>query len=405
VKPPFVRRVALRNYKSIASCNVELLPLTFLVGANGSGKSNFLDALRFVADALRTTLDHAIRDRGGVNQVRRRSAGHPTNFEIAIDFTLPSGDAGHYSFRVAAQPRGAYEVQAEECWVKTLAVPSKESRFSVRDGQVTGLTSPAPLVARDRLYLVSASGLPEFKPVFESLSHMGFYNLNPDQIRDLQQPDAGELLARDGSNLCSVLDRLATDDPGTKQRIETYLGAVVPGLQGVDVKNVGPKESLEFRQRVAGSPSPWRFPTANMSDGTLRALGILVALFQRGGSADTRVPFVGIEEPEVALHPAAAGVLLDALRDASQETQVIVTSHSPDLLDDDEIESSSILAVISEDGVTKIGPLDEAVRSALADHLYTAGELLRLNQLSPDPVGPTKFQSVQPALPNGIGGS
>jgi len=76
----FITRVVLKNYKSIAACNVELGPLMFLVGPNGSGKSNFLDALRFVADALRYSLEHALRDRGGISEVRRRSSGHPNNF-------------------------------------------------------------------------------------------------------------------------------------------------------------------------------------------------------------------------------------------------------------------------------------------------------------------------------------
>jgi recombinational DNA repair ATPase RecF len=69
---PLLTGVALKNYKSIAACAVELGGLTFLVGPNGAGKSNFLDALRFVADSLRTSLEHALRDRGGINEVRRR---------------------------------------------------------------------------------------------------------------------------------------------------------------------------------------------------------------------------------------------------------------------------------------------------------------------------------------------
>jgi predicted ATPase len=68
-----IRRVVIRNYKSIAACDVELGPLTFLVGPNGSGKSNFLDALRFVSDALRDTLEHALRIRGGIREVLRQS--------------------------------------------------------------------------------------------------------------------------------------------------------------------------------------------------------------------------------------------------------------------------------------------------------------------------------------------
>lgn len=69
---PFLRRVALKNYKSISACDVRLRALTFLVGRNGAGKSNFLDAPRFVADSPRTSLDHALRDRGGVAAVHPR---------------------------------------------------------------------------------------------------------------------------------------------------------------------------------------------------------------------------------------------------------------------------------------------------------------------------------------------
>ena len=86
----FITRVVLKNYKSIAICDVRLGPLTFLVGRNGAGKSNFLDALRFVADALNVSLDHAIRNRGGINDVRHRSPSPPNHFSIGLGFTLPN---------------------------------------------------------------------------------------------------------------------------------------------------------------------------------------------------------------------------------------------------------------------------------------------------------------------------
>lgn len=90
-----MRRVTIRNYKSIAACQVQLGPLMFLVGPNGSGKSNFLDALRFAADALRSSLDHALRERGTIKEVRRRSGGHPNHFALRFDFVLPSGRNGY----------------------------------------------------------------------------------------------------------------------------------------------------------------------------------------------------------------------------------------------------------------------------------------------------------------------
>ncbi len=85
-----ITRVVLKNYKSIAKCDVRLRPLMFLVGPNGSGKSNFLDALRFVSDALNTSLDHALHDRGGIQEVRRRSGGHPNHLGVTTALPLSS---------------------------------------------------------------------------------------------------------------------------------------------------------------------------------------------------------------------------------------------------------------------------------------------------------------------------
>src|SRR5579862_9075980 len=383
--PTFLTRVVLKNYKSIAACDVQFGPLTFLVGPNGAGKSNFLDALRFVTDSLRTSLEHALRDRGGINDVRRRSGGHPNHFGLRLFFSLPSGEVGHYAFRLGARPQGGFEVQNEECKIHSAGALGPSHYFRIKSGNVEESSQAGPTASIDRLYLVSASGLPAFRPIYEALSRMGFYSLNPERIRDLQSPDAGQLLARDGSNITSVLAQLKKLNPSRKQRIEEYLSKVVPGVHGVDVKVVGPKETLEFRQQVAGSKDPWRFLAANMSDGTVRALGILVALFQTGNGTGAHVPLVGIEEPEIALHPAAAGLLLDGLREASRSTQVIVTSHSPELLDDAEIDADSLLSVYAESGSTHIAALDQAGRAAVMKRLYTPGELLRLNQMRPDP--------------------
>ena len=389
--PRMVTRVALRNYKSIAACDVRPEALSFLVGPNGCGKSNFLDALRFVAEALRLSLDHALRDRGGIQEVRRRSGGHPNNFGIRLEVRLPRAE-GWYAFRVAAKPGGRYSVQQEECFI---AGEDGRGSYKVENGKVIASTMPnPPACASDRLYLVNVSGLDVFRPLYDALSGMGFYNLNPEAIRDLQAPDPGELLKRDGSNLASVLSAL---DSHRKRAVERYLAAITPGVTGVAPLTMGTKLTLDFRQEVRGAKHPWRFLASNMSDGTLRALGVLVALFQGNGETPARRHLVGIEEPESALHPAATGVLIDSLTEASQLTQVIVTSHSADLLDNDAIPDSSILAVLSEHAETRIGPLDEAGRSALRDHLFTAGELLRIDQLRPAPSAhqPDLFESAR----------
>lgn len=384
INPVFLKRVVLNNYKSIKECSVCLGPLTFLVGQNGAGKSNFLDALRLVSESLNTSLEHALRERGGINEVRRRSSGHPTHFGIRLDWRLQDGTQGFYAFRVGAQKRGGFEIQREECRVYDHGLLEKEF-YRVEDGALKDKSvKVAPPTSTDRLYLVAASGLTMFRPLYDALSRMGFYNLNPDEIRELQPPDTGEVLKRDGSNLASVLGMLAKENREGFDRLVAFLSKVVPGIQGIGVKHVGRKETIEFRQLVGNSKDAWRFTAENMSDGTLRALGVLMALFQSSNGREKRVPFVGIEEPEVAVHPGAAGVLRDGLVTASKTTQIAVTSHSPDLLDDKEVPDESILAVVNRNGETEIAPLDEAGRTAIKDRLYTAGELLRLNQIQPD---------------------
>lgn len=105
---------------------------------------------------------------------------------------------------------------------------------------------------------------------------------------------------------------------------------MVPGITGVDRRPIGPRETLEFRQEIRSAQHPWRFFVSNMSDGTL---GALVALFQSFGTDGADRRLVGIEEPEIALHPAAVGMLIDSLHDAAEHAQILATSHSPDLLD------------------------------------------------------------------------
>ncbi|MGK2883658.1 MAG: AAA family ATPase [Rhodococcus sp. (in: high G+C Gram-positive bacteria)] len=383
-KRPFVTRVRLSNYKSIKTCDVRLRSLAILVGPNGTGKSNFLDSLRFTSEALTTTLDHALRERGGINEVRRRSGGHPTNFTIAIDLDLGEGRAAGYEFEIGAVKGEGFRVKHERCWIDgPLMTGHEPASFEVTDGQLTtNLEERLPAPSPDRLFLVNASNVDAFRPVYDALTKMGFYNLSPAAIRQPQPPDPGTLLRRDGSNLASVLAHLEQRRPDVLERVVEYLRLLAPGITSVRRISAGPMETIEFRQGVQGAANPWKFAAINMSDGTLRGLGVLVAMLQAVGGSTS---LIGIEEPEVALHPAAVGVIVDAIRDASLHTQLVVTSHSPDLLDRNDLLPEELVAVRSEEGITEIGPLNEFGRSALKNHMFTPGELMRMNELQPDP--------------------
>ncbi|MEU4450195.1 AAA family ATPase [Nocardioides sp. NPDC023903] len=370
-------KLELRQYRSIEACDVQLGPLSLVVGPNGSGKSNFVDSLRFVAQALNESLDNALRERGGVGEVRRRSGGRPTHLGVEVFF---NGDdfSGQFGFQVGAAKGGDFKVTYEHCYVMG---PTGTFHYEIRGGKVQASAGVVvPKVTDDRLLLVALSGQEAFRPVFDGLAGINVFSLNPDSMRALQKPDAGDLLKRDGSNVASVLDQLRRSDPALKTRIEDYLRLIVPGIESVARRNLGGWETLEFRQRSDGASSTWTFPATSMSDGTLRVLGILVALFAPSGP--DLAPVV-IEEPETALHPAGAGLLLDAIRSASRTRQVIATTHSPDLLDSPDLRPEEIIAVRSDGGRSVIARLDAPGFAAIRESLYTPGELLRVDQLQP----------------------
>ena len=380
-----IRRVVLRNYKSIGACKVDLSDLNLLVGPNGAGKSNFIDALRLVSESLRETLEYAIQQRGGIGEVRRRSGGHPRHFAVSLRLRLGEGANASFAFQVGALSEGAFRVQREQAHISGDGL--EEAFYDVQDGALRNKSAQLgtpPAVSSDRLYLSTASGLPAFRPLFDTLSRMGFYSMNPAEIRELQPHDPGTILSPSGRNLAAVVRRLKDKSPSSMERIETYLRRIVPGVDGVDHRQLGPRETVGFRQDVQGQKHPWRFYAAAMSDGTLRSLGVLAALFQFTNDGGGPVSLVAVEEPESTVHPAAAATIMDAILEASKREQIVATTHSPDLLDHPEIESDNLIAVTKTAGETLLAPVDAASVSVIREELYTPGELLRQNQLQPD---------------------
>jgi len=227
-----ITRVALKNYKSIAACDVPLGPLTILVGPNGAGKSNFLDAMRLCRDALRTPLDEVFAKRNtNLQHLRHRSPANPESLGMRFDFVLEGGQEGYYSFEIGPQSPRGFEVRKEACAILGSDGEPKHS-FNMQSGAFNSML-PVLLPARsaNRLYLVNASGLPEFQPVYELLSGMEFYTPDPEMMRnELDTTGSADILHADGENTASVIDRLSHTQEATKARIDQYLQAIVPGL-------------------------------------------------------------------------------------------------------------------------------------------------------------------------------
>jgi predicted ATPase len=355
---------------------VSLALLTFLVGPNGVGKSNFVEALRFLSFGLSASLEQAIETRSGFTSILNRAAADPI-VHLEVQFSLP-GIEGRYAVEIAASPDAPVTVHREECSMRSA---DGAAWFKVENGAVTSNQGITPAASLEKLYLVNASGLAAFEPAYRALSNIIVYNPVPDEIRGNKPEKRYRHLDRSASVLAETIHKMKSAEPRRWDRIVEYLRKVYPNIVDVTPTQGAANFSLSLiLKRTDGHEL--LFPSENISDGTLRALAVLVALFQR----NDRYPLTlaGLEEPEAGLHPAAAEVLFDALVEASLSTQVVVTSHSPDLLDRDDISLDSLKSVAMVDGSTIIGPIDTIGKKALKDRLYTVGELMRMDQLRPE---------------------
>lgn len=369
--------IGIKNYKNLAAVVVKPSSFTVLVGPNGAGKSNFVDALRFVSECLTGSISVPILNRGGIGAVRRKSKGHPRSFGFRLGITLPSQNLAEFSFEIAPRSDGAFEVTREKCTVQTLLV---QHEYEVDSGifkkEAKGIRAK---IEPDRLALTVLSATEEFRPVYDYLSNMRFYSLALDKIRGVQDADPGEALKYDGSNAAAVLREISKHHKDDYERLCRLLSRVVPGTNRAEYVPIGQKETIRFKQEIEGDQLPWAFDSISMSDGTLRVLGILLAVYQHSPPS-----LIAIEEPEASIHPAALEILVDILKSGSQKTQTIITTHSPDILDNKDISDAEIMVVESVRGKANVAPMSSESRELIKQNLYLPGELLRSGELEPD---------------------
>lgn len=380
---PILRSLILKRFRSIPADQVAFANPTFLVGQNGSGKSNFVDAFSFLAEAMVSPLQAVFDRRGGISVVRNRSSGasYPPNLGLSVMLGELNGDirSARYAFEIAALKNYGFEVVREQCVIERKSGTrdwfdrnkKSKQRFRSSQGKIEPALDPSALV------LPLVGGDARFNSVFRFLSSMRVYSIEPSKLREMQEPDSGTILRSDGSNAASVLDEIKRQSNHNWERVCQLLESVVPKTTKVQSKKHGNKLSLEFTQQW-GEKKGLKFEAFSMSDGTLRTLGLLTAVYQKPTPS-----VIVIEEPEATIHPGALGAVLYLLRHATRQMQVLVTTHSPELLDADWIKDENIRIVSWSDGATRVSEVSRASREAIRDHLMGAGELLRSNALHP----------------------
>ena len=401
---PMITRLRIKRFRSIQAADLSFGDITFLVGENGAGKSNLVDSLTFLADAATIGLNAAFEKRGGVASVRskRPTGGKPYNLGLAVEIKQPTAEMRRvtFGFELRSIERAGYEVIREQGILDRI---NGDRIYYNRRGSTKFETNAsgglAPALEPTLLALPILGGDLRFRPLFEAVSMIRTYQIEPAQIRTLQDPDSGEWLRHDGSNAASVLGRILADSPEVHVRLIQLLSRIIPGVTDLTPKQLGNKLTIEFSQNWGNSRNVL-FDAFSMSDGTLRALGLLLAVFQL-----PHPTVLVIEEPEATIHPGALATVLDIIHHADRNMQVILTTHSPDLLDVSWIRDDQIRIVEREGVATYVAPLSKGTRQSLQERLMGAGEMLRADALLPapkvelflpDPASVHLFESDQP---------
>jgi predicted ATPase len=374
-----ITKIIIKRFRSFPTATLAFDNPLFVVGRNGSGKSNLADVFSFVSEAMASPLQAVFDRRGGIGAVRNRSSGQqsfPPNLGLAFEFGQANGlEGGRFAFEVKALPNYGYHIVREQCLVrKTGGGRWWFDRKDTWNSNVKGLT---PALEPSALAMPLVGGDERFAPIFRVLGAMRVYSIQPAKLREMQDPDSGVALKPDGSNAASVLQELLRGEGAgaTRAEINRILESIVPATNAVSPKKHGNKLSMSFSQEW-GEKKKLTFDAFNMSDGTLRSLGLIMAVFQKPSPS-----LLVIEEPEATIHPGALGAVLDLIRKAAKTMQVVVTTHSPELLDAKWITDANLRIVSWQEGASHLLRPSEATRQAMVQHLMGAGELLRSNAL------------------------
>lgn len=367
-----ITELRIKNFRGIGDEMIDLDRLTVLVGRNGAGKSSVVDALRFVRDAVTVGLDDAFVHRHGIVSLRRWSPTKPYDIGIELKIAEPAVIA-EYQFTLVSLPDGGFKVKHESCSARR---GNRTFAFE-RDGdklRISGRQNPPSQRLENTILALPALAIfsPELSRLRSFLRSLGFFAIFPNTLREPQKPSAQKVLSEHGENLATVVRELKSKNPPAIEAIVAALDNVVGGICDIRVQQIGGFLATELKHTMSAKHTAW-FDLSQESDGTLRMLGLLVALHQGNRR------FLAIEEPELTLHPGALAVLSDVLAEVANRGQLLITTQSPDLIA--RFPADQLRVVDRQDGVTHVGHLAEDQRQAINDQLFSSGDLLRIEGL------------------------
>ncbi|MET8883064.1 AAA family ATPase [Streptomyces rubiginosohelvolus] len=329
MRPPVIEAIKVENYRVLQDVEIKKLkPFTVLIGPNGSGKSTLFDVFAFMETSFTVGIRAAWDRRGGLAQLRSRGADGPIAIQISYR-QEPKENLLTYRLEINEE-RGRPVVSRE--WLRWTAGRAQGRPRHILDFQhgsgyvvdeVTGKKYPEALDGPDRL-AVNALGQFKSHPRVAALRRFisGWYLSYLSVAEERNSPTAGpqERLSQSGDNISNVLQYLKENHPQRLESVIESLQDAIPTLERVDYSTSPDGRLVLF---IKDAPFSDSVLASNASDGTLKLLSYLTLLYDPDPA-----PFIGIEEPENHLYNSVLPGLAQQCRQASEKSQVLVTTHS-----------------------------------------------------------------------------
>lgn len=386
-----ITNIKVSNFKSFNELNVNLNEFNIIIGANASGKSNFIQIFDFLRQITNSNLKNAISMQGGIEYLQNINIG--SSKDLYIKFTIDEKfeqpvrsktnerigfievNETTYEFALKfTNGRLGYEIAQDKLNQKFTYVDrdNKKSKQNNRiDGEINiNVDSEKPNIELypDNFLFSSEDVLPfQFfydKSLFKKrlllempffwlgmldplryISSFSIYDIDPKLVKHATLITGKAELEEDGSNLSLILNNIL-ESRSLKNKLMNLLQELLPFINSLNVEKYSDKKSVLFRLQENYSNNKY-IPASLISDGTINITALIVALFFE------EKPLTIIEEPERNIHPFLISKLVDMMKDASRNTQIIVTTHNPELIKYAGLENI-LLITRDENGFSKI---------------------------------------------------
>ena len=386
--PILIRHLAPKNFLSFGPdyAGIDLRALNLLIGANGSGKSNLIEAVSFMraAAAAKDFREVTLKGGGAAEWIWKGRPTGTASVEWVVSNPTGKKPLRHtVSFRCPQQSFLLADERVEESEPRNTGVDDVYFFYRYQKGQpvVNTLDGQGRQLSRESIELDRSillqrrdpDAYPELALLAGSYERIRIYREwqfgRDSACRMAKQADVrNDVLLEDFSNLAIFLSRLKKH-PKAKKEFISYLAKLYDGLTDFEVVAEG--GSL----RIFLHEGEFAIPAERLSDGTLRYLCLLAILCDPAPP-----PLICIEEPELGLHPDILPTLADLLKAASQKTQLIVTTHSDILVDAMTDKPESVVICEKHDGKTEMNRLMASELAVWLDK-YRLGQLWTKGQL------------------------